>query len=274
MLSIDIPGVQVFTRTFGLPTNPAVLCLHSLFLDGTMFEAWAEHVSDQLFVVAPDFRGQGSSPNRQTHPTLDMEIYAEDTTLLVDALTDRFGMQRFGILAQSMGGDVALRVAHASPDLVSAIALLGSSACAEPTEQLRDFRDWVQGVEQSGFTGETLQYTLEVMLGSSCRSDPTRSEIVQQMLASLAQLDQTLLPAMRGVVERSSVLADLPAIQVPTLIISGSEDWARPPQWSIDMHQLLPRSELVQLDGVGHSPILEAPDLVFDKLREFFLRNV
>lgn len=272
-LTIDIPGVDIFTRITGEPTNPAVLCLHSLFLNGAMFDAWAKHVSDHLFVIAPDFRGQGSSPNQDSHDILGMDLYAEDMIQVLNRISEIFKIDRLGILAQSMGGDVALRLTHNRPDLVSSIALLGSSACAEPVGQLQEFREWVDGVENSGFTGETLQYTLEVMLGVSCRIDSARSEVVRKMTTELSQLDKGLLPAMRGVVERSSALDLLPEIAVPVLIISGLEDWARPPEWSLQMHNLLPQSQLLQLENVGHSPIVEVPELIFDELQLFFISN-
>lgn len=268
---IELPGLDLNVRTYGDPRNPAVLCLHSLFLDGTMFHNWAEFVSDELFVLTPDFRGQGQSVNHEETYIIDMDLNANDTVTFIEKYLAPRGIISVGLVAQSMGGDVGLRVAHRRPDLVSKIALLGSSVCAEPTDQLEDFRNWVRGVESSGFTGETLDYTVSVMLGESCLNDPGRIRIVQEMRRNIAKLDTSLLPAMRGVVERSSYLDRLAEIDVPVLIFSGEEDWARPPQWSMDMHSVLPNSELVRMAGVGHSPIVEVPEQVFGRLRDFFL---
>lgn len=268
---VELPGLDLYLRAYGNPQNPAVLCLHSLFLDGTMFHDWAEFASPDLFVLTPDFRGQGQSVNHEDFHVIDMDLNAADTLAFVDTYLRPRGISSIGIVAQSMGGDVGLRVAHLRPGLVSKIALLGSSACAEPTDQLDDFRIWVRGVESSGFTDETLEYTVRVMLGESCRNDPRRNGTVQAMRRSIGQLDASLLPAMRGVVERASYLDRLADISIPVLIFSGNEDWARPPQWSMDMHSALPNSELIQMAEVGHSPIVEVPEQVFGRLRDFFL---
>jgi len=271
---VPIPGCDMYTRTFGTPANKAVLCLHSLFLNGGMFYEWAESVSDELFVVVPDFRGQGRSANLEQQSILDMDLYAADIKSFTDIFSHRYGVDTYGLLAQSMGGDVGLRLAYNNPEKINSIALLGSSACDEPPDQLQDFHKWVEGVEASGFTGETLEYTYKVMLGETCRNDPQRASISEGLRVQLAQLDLDLLPAMRGVVERGNVLPHLHDISAPTLIISGQEDWVRPPSWSAAMHAELPNSELVSLAHVGHSPILESPAIVFPMLREFFVNNL
>jgi len=271
---IPIPGCDMYTRTFGTPASKALLCLHSLFLNGGMFYEWAESVSDELFVVVPDFRGQGRSANLEHQSILDMDLYAADIQSFIDVFSRRHSVDTYGLLAQSMGGDVGLRVAYNNPERINSVALLGSSACDEPPNQLQDFHKWVKGVEASGFTGDALEYTYKVMLGETCRNDPQRSSISEGLRAQLAQLDLDLLPAMRGVVERTSVMHHLHNITIPTLIISGQEDWVRPPSWSAAMHAELPNSELISLANVGHSPILESPEIVFPMLREFFVNNL
>ncbi|MDA9869994.1 alpha/beta hydrolase [bacterium] len=269
--TIQLDGVEMYTRTYGDPSRRPVLCLHSLFLNGAMFHDWAQYVSHELFVVAPDLRGQGRSPDTENKAMLDMDLYAQDIDNFLSVLSEQYGITSVGILAQSMGGDVGLRVAYNSPDKVNSIALLGSSACNEPADQLENFQEWVRGVEEFGFRGKSLDYTLEVMLGETCRSDSQRQHVVDDMRSQLRELDKDLLPAMRGVVERESILEKLPAISIPALIFSGQEDWVRPPAWSRLMSDLLPKARLVELDNVGHSPILETPTRVYSQLEKFFL---
>ena len=269
--TIQLDGVEVHTRTYGDPSRRPVLCLHSLFLNGAMFHDWAEYVSEELFVVAPDLRGQGRSPDTENQAILDMDLYAQDIHNFLSVLSEQYGITTVGILAQSMGGDVGLRVAYNCPGKVNSIALLGSSACNEPVDQLEEFVKWVRGVEEFGFRGETLDYTLKVMLGETCRGDSERQHVVDDMRDQLRALDKDLLPAMRGVVQRESILEKLPFISIPALIFSGQEDWVRPSAWSRLMSDLLPRARLVELNNVGHSPILEAPNRVFSQLKNFFL---
>jgi pimeloyl-ACP methyl ester carboxylesterase len=75
---------------------------------------------------------------------------------------------------------------------------------------------------------------------------------------------------MAGVIERSSVVAQLAYISVPCLVISGEECIARPPEWAKELADGLPNSELWMMSGVGHSPLLEVPEVVNPRILEFF----
>jgi 3-oxoadipate enol-lactonase len=74
---------------------------------------------------------------------------------------------------------------------------------------------------------------------------------------------------MSGVVERQSVVSLLPNIATRTLILSGEEDVVRPPEWGREVAAGLPNAQLVMLKGVGHSPILEVPDVVIPQMLRF-----
>lgn len=242
---------------------PVVLCLHSLFLDHMMFDAFAEAVQGRLRVVRPDFRGQGSSP--AADDTVTMEQCADDVLDVVDAL----GLTRVHVVAQSMGGDVAVRVAARRPGLVDRLVMLGSSVRAEPPEQLEAFRPIADEVERSGFQGDLLEMIMQIMLGESCRSDPGRAALVAESRAAFAALPPTLVHAVRGVVERRSAVDLLPAVTATTLVVSGGEDVARPPAWSQEVVDGVQHGELWSLPDVGHSVILERPALVIPRVVDF-----
>lgn len=262
---VEMAGAALFVRDEGPKAAPVIVGLHSLFLNGTMFDSFAREARGEFRVIRPDFRGQGLS-GAASAGIVTMDDCAADMSTLLSAL----GIEQCQVLAQSMGGDVAFRLALLRPDLVTSIVVLGSSACAEPADQLADFRDWVTGVERQGFSGEVLDYTMRIMLGESCRSDIQRRPVVQWMRRQLQSLDKGLLPAMRGVVERPGVVERLREIDIPVLIVSGEEDMPRPPAWSQEMHQALPNSELWSMERVGHSPILERPDTVIPRLLDFY----
>lgn len=247
----------------GEPDLPVVLCLHSLFLDHTMFDDFADAVAGRFRVVRPDFRGQGASP--AADDTVTMDQCAADVLDVVDAL----GLSRVHVVAQSMGGDVAVRVAARRPELVDRLVMLGSSVRAEPPEQLEAFRPIADEVERAGFQGDLLEMITQIMLGESCRNDPARAELVARHRAAFAALPTTLVHAVRGVVERRSAVDLLPAVTATTLVVSGGEDLARPPAWSQEVVDGVPHGELWSLPDVGHSVILEQPELVIPRVVDF-----
>ena len=70
-------------------------------------------------------------------------------------------------------------------------------------------------------------------------------------------------------IERDSVVDLLPEIRVPVLVVSGLEDLPRPPEWAEEVANSLPNAELWQLPKVGHSPTLEAPEIVLPRILKF-----
>lgn len=243
---------------------PVVLGLHSLFLDGRMFDGLVEAAHGRFRVVRPDFRGQGRSapPERRI---IDMDTCAADTIAVIEEL----GLGSSHLVAQSMGGDVGIRVAARRPDLVRSITLLGSSARNEPQENLDAFRPIADEVERTGFVGEILETTMNIMFGGTSHQDPARRDAIALWRERIAALPKELAPAIRGVVERESVVGLLPEVRIPALVVSGTEDAARPPAWADEVVAGLPDAKLLRLEGVGHSPILEVPDVVVPRMLEF-----
>ena len=51
-----------------------------------------------------------------------------------------------------------------------------------------------------------------------------------------------------------------PRYDAPTLILWGREDRVLNPDNASIFQQLIPAARLVLLDGIGHAPMIEAPD--------------
>jgi 3-oxoadipate enol-lactonase len=256
-----VAGLHV--RDSGEDDLPVLLALHSLFLDGSMFDGLIAAAAGRFRTVVPDFRGQGASAAAGGDAEeITMDACADD----VEAILDALGITAFHVVAQSMGGDVAIRLAARRPGAVVSMALLGSSAQAEPPEQRAAFEPVADAVAVDGFQGEILETIMVIMYGATTRADPARADDVAAWCDEIAALPPGLVGAVRGVIRRPSVVDLLPSITAPVLIVSGTEDIARPPAWSDEVAAALPNAELWRLEGIGHSPTLEAPGLVLPRV--------
>lgn len=256
-------SAELFVADSGEADLPVMLCLHSLFIDHTMFEELAAAAAGRFRVVRPDFRGQGRNPDATGIVTMDQ--CADDIVELVD----RLKLGTVHIVSQSMGGDVAVRVAARRPEQVERMVLLGSSAREEPAEHLEAFRPIADEVARRGFVDELLDTTTQIMFGETCRNDPARAHVVDRWRAHFAGLSKGLAAPIRGVVERPSAVDLLPSIKAKTLVVSGGEDAARPPAWSAELVAGIPDAELWSLPTTGHSVILESPDVVIPRVIAF-----
>jgi 3-oxoadipate enol-lactonase len=254
---------DLFVADTGEADLPVIVCLHSLFLDHTMFDDFTSAVAGRFRVVRPDFRGQGANPDATE--IVSMDDCADDVLELID----RLSLDRVHVVAQSMGGDVAVRVAARRPGLVDRLVLLGSSAREEPAEHLEAFRPIADEVARHGFAGDLLETTMQIMFGQTIRDDPARRSLVAPWRAHIAALSPGLVHAIRGVVERPSAVDLLPRITARTLVVSGGEDGARPPAWSQELVDQIPDAELWSLPTTGHSVILEQPDVVIGRVVDF-----
>lgn len=258
-------GTNIHVEDTGEEDLPVLLCLHSAFVDGRMFDKLVPAAAGRYRIVRPDFRGQGQSDSYDGEE-ISMDLLADD----IAALVEQLGLTNINLAAQSIGGDVAFRLISRDQSKYRALVVMGSSACAEPADQLQVFREWVNGVRTNGFTGDTLQETMDVMFGQTTQSNPEQAEMLSLWRDRIRGLPESFIPAMVGVVERKSSLHLLDDIKIPVLIFSGEEDQPRPPAWSDQMEEHLPNSRLVRLWRIGHSNILEAPEVVIPGMLEHF----
>lgn len=254
---------DLFVADTGEADLPVVVCLHSLFLDHTMFDDLVAAAAGRFRMVRPDFLGQGASP--AATGTVTMDDCADD----VIAVFDHLGVERVHVVAQSMGGDVAVRVAARRAAAVDRMVLLGSSAREEPPEHLDAFRPIADQVARHGITGDLVDTTTQIMFGQTFRNEPDRVGNITRWRAHFAALPPGLAHAIRGVIERPSAVELLPTINARTLVISGGEDEVRPPEWSQELVDHIPRAELWTLPTAGHSVILEQPAVVIDRVLAF-----
>jgi 3-oxoadipate enol-lactonase len=264
-LQVGVNGTELFVEDSGERDLPPVLALHSLFLDGRMFDAFAGAAAGRYRVVRPDHRGQGRNPSSSS-AIVTMDEVADD----VEAIVEELNLGPVHLLASSMGGDVGLRFAARRPDLVRSMVLVGSSARAEPEDQLESFRAVVDDFGQRGFVDDLLELLMQIMFSKTTLADASKAELVSKYRAEFAALPTGLAPALSGVVERASVVHLLPTITVPTLVVTGADDMPRLTEWADEMHEHLPDSQLWRLEGIGHSPLLEAPEVVNARVLDFF----
>ena len=87
------------------------------------------------------------------------------------------------------------------------------------------------------------------------------AELRERVKAMIA--DQTpdgIAAAALGMAERPDSVPDLPGIDVPTLVITGTADRFIPPDVTAGIAGRVPGAELLRIEGAGHISNLEAPD--------------
>ena len=97
-----------------------------------------------------------------------------------------------------------------------------------------------------------------------------RTDILDQLLAMGRDVGVDIFARHQAALAaRPDQIAGLAGIAIPTLIISGAEDSVTPPEQGRLMAERIPVARFVLIEGAGHLPLIEAPEIVAAALRPF-----
>ena len=215
----------------------AVVLLHGLFSSAEVnwirFGHAAEIVARGFRVIMPDLRGHGESAKPHDAESYPPDVLAFDTL----ALVERLGLTDYDLGGYSLGGRTAVRmvVLGAMPQrlVVSGMGLKGLLDTGARSHHFRKILTGL-GTHERG----SPEWLAEAFLKTTC-GDP-----------------QALLPLLDSFVDTSE--AELRAIAVPTLVLSGAEDRDNGPAEALA--RLLPDARYVEVPG-NHMSAVTKPDL-------------
>lgn len=261
---VAISGTEVFVEDSGGDGEPVVF-LHGFLFDGRQFEDQALALRNDFRCITMDFPGQGRSARPQGGYT------TERMTEYVHSLLRTLDLGPVHLVGLSMGGFSSMRIAAREPELVRSLTLLNTSAA--PHSRLKFPKQLaLAGVARiAGLAIPPVTSGIEdEMYGSAFRADPRKDPIRAQWRERWAAADRSaLVNTLLGFMGRLDFRPYLSGITAPTMIIAGGADASLPPEHSRELNRLIPRSRLVELQGVGHSSPVENPDAVSRALRAF-----
>lgn len=255
-------GVELYFERHG-EGRPIVL-IHGLFGVTEHWQFQTPVLSRDSNVLAYDLRGSG----RSTKPDVDEYTifqHVEDLSLLLQHV----GVDAPAVLVgHSMGSCIAIEFALTRPDRVEALALVDGFACGEHClvayEQMRE------GVSKKATLVSLFK---DVSFGESFRWNPEGERLSEWCALEAAKLPlSAILASARGFSAYDS-RPRLGAMNQPTLVAVGDQDWSCPLDPSSQfLADTIPNSRLEVLHS-GHFPILEVPT-AFNELFASFLESV
>jgi pimeloyl-ACP methyl ester carboxylesterase len=262
----DIKGVRLHYEEQG--TGTPLVFVHEFAGDARSWRPQAQFFARRYRTIVYDARGY---PPSDVPP--DAALYSQDQAVAdLLGLLDHLKLEQAHIVGFSMGGYAALVFGLRHPRRARSLTIAGVGYGSTP-----DRSDFERDVEKSAarFESEGME-----RMGAVYARGPTRvqfedhdprgyAEFLAQLLAGSALGHAQTL---RGVQKkRPSVLqleAELKALRVPTLLITGDEDepCLEP---GLFMKRAIPSAALVVMPRAGHTVNLEAPDAFNRHLLEF-----
>ncbi|SEM39190.1 Pimeloyl-ACP methyl ester carboxylesterase [Roseovarius azorensis] len=241
---------------------PLVL-IHGVGANLGSWDAVSAELEDAFKIIRPDLRGHGSS--LPIDGPYSVEKFAADIIAVMDAA----GVERAHLVGFSLGGLIAQKLATDNTDRFDRIVIL--SAVAGRTEEERGKvvarLDLIRDGGMDAITGAAADrwFTEEF-----ARRHP---EVIENRIAELKSVHlDSYLEAYR-VFGTTELIDTLHRIDRPVLVMTGEFDQGSNTRMARDMHELIPRSELIILPGLKHSVLVEASDVVAGHVREFLQRS-
>jgi pimeloyl-ACP methyl ester carboxylesterase len=262
MATVQVHDQKLFFEDSGSGT-PVVLG-HSFLCTGDMWRYQVRALESRYRLINPDFRGHGRSG--PAHKSYSLYDAVEDVVGVLDEL----GIDRAVWCGLSIGGMVALRAALTVPERVSALVIMDSDAGAETFYPKLKYRVMGAGARSFG-TGPFLSPICRMMFGATTRRE--NPALVDEWRSVFAEMDiPSALQGLQALISRDSLIARIPEISVPCLVMVGQEDSSLPTPRSKLIHEGIENSEYVEIPGAGHLSALEQPEPVNEAMGLFLDR--
>jgi 3-oxoadipate enol-lactonase len=228
-----------------------ILLLHAFPLDSRLWEGHREALEASGYpVVAPDLPGE---------PEAHFGAWADRVLRLVQG--------DFVPVGVSMGGYLIFELWRRAPERIRALVLADTRATPE-TPESREAREQMIRLAGEGGAGAVWERMREKLIAPGAAP-----EVVERARRiALEQSVSGIVATLEAIRDRADSWPTLATLDVPALVIVGDEDTLTPPAEAEAMFEALtasPAKRFVRIEGAGHLPPLEQPELFRQALLDF-----
>jgi pimeloyl-ACP methyl ester carboxylesterase len=250
-----MPQIQTSRKTIWIADqrkessqHPALLLIHGA--GGTHLD-WSPELR-RMNAIVPDLPAHGKSEGDGTSDLMD---YVNDFVALLDALE----IPKVIAVGHSMGGAIALLMALHFPQRLQGLVLLSTGANLVVNPRI------LEGIRNN------FEATTEMLIQWMWQSN-TPQAVLRRGLEQLRQTPPDILYQDYVACNQFDVLDQVHKIQLPTLIISGTRDKMTRLEWSEELAENIPNSELHDIGGASHMMALEQPQLIAHIVQDWLTR--
>lgn len=275
MTTMSIRDVSLFVNVIG-NGYPLALMHGGPGLDHTSLLP-LQPLADQFTLIFYDHRCNGRSEGAD-----GSSMTWENLTADADCLRQALGFDQWAVLGHSFGGNVALEYALRYPHSLSHLILMDTSGDARWAQH-----NAAEILAKRGYNTAAVQATRRFFNGQLTPSEFMttlmkfmRAYFYRNYLLMMAHevFSPGLKPKMRPeplifansqLLPGWNVMHRLGEIKVPTLVMSGREDFLYPPECEALLANGIAHAQLEIIEFASHNPQMERPAEVIQIMRRF-----
>jgi pimeloyl-ACP methyl ester carboxylesterase len=235
----------------------AILLIHGFGVDHAIWKNQIEFLSTHYRVIAPNLPGVHCKPLALHHSQApNIRMYVE----VLHELMHHLHIEQYYIVGHSMGGYIGLSFADYYVNHVEGL-LLFHSTTYEDNEAKKTSRMKVAEFIQEWGVSKYLEIATPNLFGDAFKK--TNPGVIQNVIDSGSGISQeAMIQFVFAMRNRKAMTHLLQQHTIPVWMIVGDADLAVPIQDSLEQIKLLPSSNCLVLNNVGHMGMFEGTDQV------------
>ena len=217
---------------------------------------------NQILAIAPDLRGSGGSDRSATGYAIADQ--AEDLAAFVHALD----WPEFDLVAHSSGGAIAMEYVLSNPEMARTLTLVDTV----PIEGVFTPLETYVLLDKMRTDRELLTQALQALMPTLdlTGADPATLNFFYQLVDDAQQMEPAAVTALADALSQWNRFGDSGALRLPTLLVWGDQDIIIDRDAITRTLIAIPgANNLELLRNIGHSPMIEAPVALAERLIDF-----
>jgi 3-oxoadipate enol-lactonase len=254
LIGVDGGSIDITETGSGKP----LLLLHSLLADRAVFDRVVPALARTRRVILPDLPGfGGSTPAGVTATDIAGRIAGLFPAMRLPASTD--------VLGNGFGGFVASALAMHHGALFDRLVLADTGVAFSEAGKA-SFYAMAGRVRELG-----LEAIVDIALKRLLPDDfiAANPDIAAERRAALMRMQPARFAKICEALAELDFSAEIGNIRNPTLVVVGGVDAATPPPMSRALAGMIPQAEYIELEGLGHAPMVQDPAAFLRAISDF-----
>ncbi|MDI9244292.1 alpha/beta hydrolase [Marinobacter sp. CHS3-4] len=267
--SLTVDGLDIAYLKNEEPVDgDTIVMIHGFGANKDNWTRLARQLTDEFNVYAVDLPGHGDSSK-----PLDIGYHFDEQAVRLERILSQLNLGRFHMMGNSMGGAITALYAARYPDQIQSAVLFDPAGIWAYESDLSE-----QMVAGDNPLIPTKEGDLEKLIDFALEEKPFVPWPVYSVMEEKAIANKEVNTVIFNDIRDSTMAAQfqesITAIEAPVLIIWGKEDRITDPRNADVFVQQIPDARKVMLDGIGHAPMIEAPEESAELFRLFLAESV